>query len=272
MSQSEKLFAIREVSELTGVKPVTLRAWQRRYGLISPARTDKGHRLYTQINIDTILEVKRWLNQGVSIGKVKPLLGTQPSGETLGSGSKVLQDVELVLSSLALLNKGKAESIVSNVLKEYPADMVVEQFIHPTFEALELLKGSVKSLQRGLFQSLVITRISAILEAENKAATKGKMLFVSLAPVGDVSAWSRILVLSEKGFDITVLENVDDFSGLVNEIDLSKFVELQLHSHKALLDRQLTWAQMLVEDDSLQFGLSPIIQILHQDDLSEAAT
>ncbi|HAS6149831.1 TPA: MerR family transcriptional regulator, partial [Vibrio vulnificus] len=29
----EKWYAIREVSELTGVKPVTLRAWQRRYNL-----------------------------------------------------------------------------------------------------------------------------------------------------------------------------------------------------------------------------------------------
>jgi DNA-binding transcriptional MerR regulator len=29
-------FAIREVSEMTGIKPVTLRAWQRRYGLVQP--------------------------------------------------------------------------------------------------------------------------------------------------------------------------------------------------------------------------------------------
>ena len=45
-SQEEKLYAIRDVSDLTGVKPVTLRAWQRRYNLIQPQRTEKGHRLY----------------------------------------------------------------------------------------------------------------------------------------------------------------------------------------------------------------------------------
>ena len=28
---TEKLYAIRDVAEMTGVKPVTLRAWQRRY-------------------------------------------------------------------------------------------------------------------------------------------------------------------------------------------------------------------------------------------------
>ncbi|MCG6506952.1 MerR family transcriptional regulator, partial [Vibrio parahaemolyticus] len=47
MACEEKLYAIREVSEITGVKPVTLRAWQRRYNLVQPQRTAKGHRLYT---------------------------------------------------------------------------------------------------------------------------------------------------------------------------------------------------------------------------------
>ena len=39
---------IREVARQTGVNAVTLRAWERRYGLIVPHRTEKGHRLYTR--------------------------------------------------------------------------------------------------------------------------------------------------------------------------------------------------------------------------------
>ncbi len=41
------LYPIRAVSRLTGVSAVTLRAWERRYGLIVPSRTAKGHRLYS---------------------------------------------------------------------------------------------------------------------------------------------------------------------------------------------------------------------------------
>ncbi|WP_339528002.1 MerR family DNA-binding transcriptional regulator, partial [Pseudomonas sp. EL_65y_Pfl2_R96] len=37
---------IREVARQTGVNAVTLRAWERRYGLIVPHRTPKGHRLF----------------------------------------------------------------------------------------------------------------------------------------------------------------------------------------------------------------------------------
>ncbi|MGE9092398.1 MerR family transcriptional regulator, partial [Escherichia coli] len=40
--------------------PVTLRAWQRRYGLLKPQRTDGGHRLFNDADIDRIREIKRW--------------------------------------------------------------------------------------------------------------------------------------------------------------------------------------------------------------------
>jgi len=42
---------ISQVAEQTGVNPVTLRAWQRRYGLLSPARTAKGHQTLVGANV-----------------------------------------------------------------------------------------------------------------------------------------------------------------------------------------------------------------------------
>ena len=51
---ADALYPIRTVSTLTGVHPVTLRAWERRYGLIRPHRTPKGHRLYTRADVDIL--------------------------------------------------------------------------------------------------------------------------------------------------------------------------------------------------------------------------
>ena len=48
----EAVYPIRTISNLTGVNAVTLRAWERRYNLIRPQRTPKGHRLYTQADVD----------------------------------------------------------------------------------------------------------------------------------------------------------------------------------------------------------------------------
>ncbi len=151
-SSEEKLYAIRDVAEITGVKPVTLRAWQRRYNLIQPQRTEKGHRLYRQQDLDTIREVQSWLAKGgIAIGKVKGLLGKSADVE-VNNEVRTLEEVETMLSALSKLNRGKAESLLASVLKEYPLNLVIEQFIDPVFDALEMVKGSLRSLQMGYFK------------------------------------------------------------------------------------------------------------------------
>jgi DNA-binding transcriptional MerR regulator len=76
MSDENAFFPIRTVSELTGVNAITLRAWERRYGLIQPHRTEKGHRLYSMQDVDFIKDVLDVLKRGVSIGRVRQILGT----------------------------------------------------------------------------------------------------------------------------------------------------------------------------------------------------
>lgn len=68
------LYSIGDVAEKCGINPVTLRAWQRRYGLLKPQRTEGGHRQFDDEDIQRIEEIKRWIESGVSVGKVRALL------------------------------------------------------------------------------------------------------------------------------------------------------------------------------------------------------
>ncbi len=82
-ASEEGLYPIRTVSEVTGVNAITLRAWERRYGLFKPQRTPKGHRLYSQQNILRIQQVLQLLEKGVSIGRVAKALKNETELEDL---------------------------------------------------------------------------------------------------------------------------------------------------------------------------------------------
>lgn len=71
------LFPIRTVASLTGMKPVTLRAWERRYGLVKPIRTETGRRMYTREHIDQVQRIRALLDKGMSIGQVSRSLATK---------------------------------------------------------------------------------------------------------------------------------------------------------------------------------------------------
>ena len=75
--KQEELFPIREVSRLTGVNPVTLRAWERRYGLIQPTRTDSGHRLYSQADIERLSLINELTGEGINLAGVIRILDLQ---------------------------------------------------------------------------------------------------------------------------------------------------------------------------------------------------
>ncbi|CAE6963828.1 Transcriptional regulator MerR family [Vibrio sp. B1ASS3] len=261
-SQEEKLYAIRDVSELTGVKPVTLRAWQRRYNLIQPQRTEKGHRLYRQQDLDTIREIQGWLAKGVAIGKVKGLLG-QDSDVDVASDVQRLEEAEAVLKALSELNRGKTETLLSGVLKEYPLNIVIEQLINPVFEALDLVKVSQRSLQLGLFQTCLITRLALVVDSENKASSKGKCLLLSFDQARDLESWVQAAKLCEQGYHITLIDKVEDVSGLIDHDVLSRYQLVHFFSNKALPIKQVEVLTTLRTQLPEKIQFSEVIEKLH---------
>ncbi len=75
----EGLYPIRHVCAETGVNDVTLRAWERRYGLIRPQRTPKGHRLYSNEDIALIKRILELLEQGIPVSQVHRVLAEEPA-------------------------------------------------------------------------------------------------------------------------------------------------------------------------------------------------
>lgn len=63
------VYNIKAVSRLVGLLPVTLRAWERRYGMPSPHRGDQGYRLYSEHDLRTLRWLKMQIDAGLSIGR-----------------------------------------------------------------------------------------------------------------------------------------------------------------------------------------------------------
>ena len=64
------LYAIGTVARLTGLKPDTLRIWERRYGLGASHRSDSGRRQYTQTDLEHLQLVATLVSSGVRIGEI----------------------------------------------------------------------------------------------------------------------------------------------------------------------------------------------------------
>jgi len=77
--EHEGLYPIRHVCAETGINDVTLRAWERRYGLVRPQRTAHGHRLYSASDIARIRRIQELLAQGIPVSQVHRVLAREES-------------------------------------------------------------------------------------------------------------------------------------------------------------------------------------------------
>jgi DNA-binding transcriptional MerR regulator/methylmalonyl-CoA mutase cobalamin-binding subunit len=65
-------YPIRAVSKLTGISVDTLRAWERRYRVVEPARDERG-RMYSEADVDRLRLLRQAVGLGHAIGRVAPL-------------------------------------------------------------------------------------------------------------------------------------------------------------------------------------------------------
>ncbi len=131
---SAGLYPIRTVSSLTGVNPITLRAWERRYGLIKPARSEKGHRLYTQQDIDLINQVVEFLHKGVPISQTKSYLNQQAPQEPLEGPWHDYQ--RRMLNAVVRFDDQALDSAYNEALSLHPIDMVTARLVVPLLKTL----------------------------------------------------------------------------------------------------------------------------------------
>lgn len=135
------LFPIRVLSEKTGVGASTLRAWERRYGLLKPERTPKGHRLYHTDDIRRVQRILTLLREGHSLPVIADqLLKGHGQAQALdklvsepGVWAVYLQDT---LQAIGDFSTERLEAIFNEASSLYPIEMVTERLIEPTLVAL----------------------------------------------------------------------------------------------------------------------------------------
>ena len=70
---------IGELSRRSGVSPELLRAWEQRYGLLQPARSAGGLRLYSLDDLERVQRMRRHLAEGVAAAEAAALASRPPT-------------------------------------------------------------------------------------------------------------------------------------------------------------------------------------------------
>ncbi|MEA9392556.1 MerR family transcriptional regulator [Acerihabitans sp. TG2] len=198
-------YSIGEVARICGINPVTLRAWQRRYGLLKPQRTEGGHRLFNDEDLQTIQAILGWIERGVPVGQVKALLEgsvTTPSGDWSQFEHRLL----------SALQNGRSQTVrqtIRELGREYPAASLVNHVFRPLRTRLNSGDHRLRMLLSQL-DGLLIEHAVMCANAARKRPGNRTML-LGWGHMDSVELWLEAMIRCEEGRQVEVLAiPVDD--------------------------------------------------------------
>lgn len=169
-------YPIRTVCSMTGVHPVTLRAWERRYGLIKPRRTPGGHRMYTREQIDQIMRARVMLERGVSIRQASRTL--RRAG-IAGRRADVWETLQArVIAAIVRFDEPALDAEYESALALQPIEAVTRKLVLPVLEELgrrwEAAEGNVA--EEHFFAMYMRNKLGARLHHRPSVAPDSKLL------------------------------------------------------------------------------------------------
>lgn len=214
------VYNIKAVSRLLGLLPVTLRAWERRYGLPAPTRGDQGYRLYSEYDVSTLRWLKEQINSGMNISQAVEYLnelrqtGRDPAAVTPMPAPVPEKTTSLVLLSdqllLALLHfdEPAALEIMRRAFALYNIDEVMTDVVQPSLVKIGEAwhRGELSIASEHFATQFFMQNLLGMLTASMPPVHRGKIV-AACAPgeMHQIGLLMLVVMLRWRGWDVKYL-------------------------------------------------------------------
>ena len=203
MSIGPQPVRIGEFARRVGVAPELLRAWERRYGLLTPVRSPGGFRLYTQEDAERISRMRRALGNGLSAAEAAraALERGQPSEGLLEDAA------ERLLAAIERYDEAAAHALLDDTFAAFGLEAVLRDVVLPTLRQVGLKweNGTLEISHEHFASNLIRGRLLSLSRLWSRGG--GPLAVLACAPgeTHDISLLAFGLLLRSHGWRILFL-------------------------------------------------------------------
>lgn len=188
-----RMYTIKRAAELTGVPAATLRAWERRYGLGQPTRTDAGYRLYDERALADIRAMQLLLDSGwaprqaaAEVIRLAGNVGPALSPDTSGAEQRdpvTPQHIDAFLAAAVTMNDFAMRKVLDEGFGRASFEVAFDSWLAPALRALgeAWVAGRLDVAAEHFASAAVMRRLSAAYESAALVQGSPRVL-VGLAP------------------------------------------------------------------------------------------
>lgn len=194
------------LSERVGVSPELLRAWEQRYGLLDPVRSDGGFRLYSAADERRVRAMKGHLAAGISAAQAAQLALAAAEEEAEEPTSLGRTAVEL-RAALDRLDEPAANSVLDRLLASFTVEAVLRDILLPYLRELgeRWERGEVSVAQEHFASNVLRGRLLGLARGWGNGSGPTTVLACAPGELHDLPLMMFGLVLAAHGRSVTFL-------------------------------------------------------------------
>lgn len=187
------MYTIKQASVKTGIPVELLRAWERRYAVVTPQRSESGYRLYDDDAIVALIRMRTLVGQGWTPANAARSItgGGEPAPVSAhpeaGTGTSAHSDDPVALTARFLaaaesLDVAAVETVLDHGFAQGTFETVVDSWLMPTLRALgdAWAEGRVDVSGEHVASHAVMRRLSAAFSAAGSGTSRGPRVIVGL--------------------------------------------------------------------------------------------
>jgi DNA-binding transcriptional MerR regulator len=213
MEEGGPYLRIGELSKRTGVSPELLRAWERRYGLLRPSRSDGGYRLYSDADERRVRRTADLISGGWSAAEaarqtLAGILPPQASDAVEAMGPSLVADVSTRLrSALDAMDAEQAHLAFDELLSAASLEAAMRDVLIPYLHEVgdRWAAGELSVAQEHFASNLIRGRLLSL--ARSWGAGPGPSVLLACPPgeAHDLALIMFGLAVSRRGWRVTFL-------------------------------------------------------------------
>ncbi|HEX6459988.1 MAG TPA: MerR family transcriptional regulator [Thermoleophilaceae bacterium] len=175
----EARLRIGELSRRAGVSADVLRAWERRYGLLEPARTASGYRLYSEDDLARVQAMRAHIAQGLSAAEAA---GLARSGAAAPPGDGAADHAAELWASLDAFDNARAQAAFDRLVADFTVETLLREAVLPYLRLLgdRWGSGDASVAQEHFASTLLRERLLALARGWDRGV--GPLALLACAP------------------------------------------------------------------------------------------
>ena len=209
---------IGELSRRSGVSRELLRAWERRYGLLRPTRSDGGFRLYSSQDERRVALMRDHLDRGLSAAQAARLAVDEASQVTVVQGTPTLdRGAQELRAALDVLDESAAHAALDRMLAGFSIETVLGEVVLPYLRELgeRWARGEASVGQEHFASNVLRGRLLGLARGWDAGGGPRALLACPPGEQHDLALIAVGLGLRDRGWRITYLGPDTPFETLV---------------------------------------------------------